>query len=76
MQDKALSCHAALCGATLARAHARSGCAARIAGYLGSGGAFDAAIADFAVAYAEQTERDWRSFLDAIKAGLIDAHEN
>jgi uncharacterized protein (DUF2252 family) len=76
MEDKALPCHAALCGATLARAHARSGCAARIAGYLGSGGAFDAAIADFAVAYAEQTERDWRSFLDAIKAGLIDAHEN
>ncbi len=65
--------HAVLCGATLARAHARSGDAARIAGYMGSGGVFDAAIADFAMAYAAQVERDWRLFLEAIKAGVIEA---
>jgi uncharacterized protein (DUF2252 family) len=73
MSDAALAHHATLCGATLARAHARSGDAARISGYMGSGGVFDAAIADFALAYAAQTESDWRSFLDAIKSGQIEA---
>ena len=63
--------YAMLCGSTLARAHARSGDAARMSGYMGSGGAFDAAIADFAMAYAVQVERDWRHFLDAIKSGVI-----
>jgi uncharacterized protein (DUF2252 family) len=46
LTDAALVHRATLCGATLARAHARSGDAARIAGYMGSGGVFDAAIAD------------------------------
>jgi uncharacterized protein (DUF2252 family) len=73
LATQAMPNHAVLCGATLARAHARSGDAARIAGYMGSGGVFDAAIADFAVAYAEQVERDWRMFLEAIKAGVIEA---
>jgi uncharacterized protein (DUF2252 family) len=73
MSDAALTHHAMLCGATLARAHARSGDAARISGYMGSGGVFDAAIADFAMAYAAQAESDWRLFLDAIKSGLIEA---
>jgi hypothetical protein len=40
---------------------------------MGSGGVFDAAIADFAMAYAAQVERDWRLFLEAIKAGVIEA---
>jgi uncharacterized protein (DUF2252 family) len=71
--DAALTCYAALCGSTLARAHARSGDAARLAGYMGSGGAFDTAIADFAMTYAGQVERDWRAFVDAIKAGTIEA---
>jgi uncharacterized protein (DUF2252 family) len=73
MATQALLHHALLCGATLARAHARSGDAARIAGYMGSGGVFDAAIADFAVAYARQVEQDWRMFLEAIKSGVIEA---
>ena len=73
LSDAALAHHATLCGATLARAHARSGDAARIAGYMGSGGVFDAAIADFAMAYTVQTERDWRQFVDAVKAGRIEA---
>lgn len=75
MADGALSQYATLCGAALARAHTRSGDAARIAGYMGAGGVFDAAIADFAIAYAGQVERDWRLFLEAIKAGLLDARE-
>ena len=74
LAEGALVYYAALCGTTLARAHARSGDTPCIAGYMGSGGAFDAAIASFAVAYAAQTEADWRLFLEAIKSGLIAAH--
>ena len=71
--EQATPHHAILCGVALARAHARSGDAARIAGYMGSGGAFNAAVADFAIAYAEQVERDYLLFLEAIKAGAIEA---
>lgn len=42
---------------------------------MGSGGAFDTAIADFAMAYAEQVEHDWRAFVEAIKAGAIEARD-
>jgi uncharacterized protein (DUF2252 family) len=52
-----------LCGAALARAHARSGGAHAIAGYLGRGEVFDGAVEDFAVAYADQTERDYAAFV-------------
>jgi hypothetical protein len=44
-----------------------------ISAYLGDGTEFDKAIAQFAVAYADQTERDWRALLDAIEAGRIGA---
>ncbi len=50
--------YAGWCGRSLARAHARSGDAAMISGYLGRSDAFDAAIARFSAAYADQTERD------------------
>jgi uncharacterized protein (DUF2252 family) len=73
LADAALPYHALLCGRTLARAHARSGDAARIAGYMGNGTAFDTAIAGFAMAYAAQTERDFRLFLEGIKSGVIEA---
>jgi uncharacterized protein (DUF2252 family) len=73
LAESSLSHHATLCGLTLARAHARSGDAAAIAGYMGSGGAFDAAIASFASAYAEQTQEDWKLLRAAIKSGQIDA---
>jgi uncharacterized protein (DUF2252 family) len=73
LAEGALPYHATLCGVTLARAHARSGDSARIAGYIGTGTAFDSAIASFALAYAAQTQADWRLFLEAIKAGQIDA---
>jgi uncharacterized protein (DUF2252 family) len=73
LAETSLTHHATLCGLTLARAHARSGDPAAIAGYMGSGGAFDAAISAFAVAYAEQTQEDWKLLRAAIKSGQIDA---
>ncbi len=73
LEEEALRFYAQLCGATLARAHARSGDAAMISGYLGATENFDAAIATFAVAYADQTDRDYKVFLAAIKAGKIAA---
>jgi uncharacterized protein (DUF2252 family) len=62
-----------LCGWVLARAHARTGDPAMIAGYLGKTESFDEAIAKFAASYADQTERDHASFLKAIRAGKIQA---
>ncbi len=59
------------CGWALARAHARSGDPAMIAGYLGNGEAFDDAIVKFASAYADQTELDHAALVKAIKAGTI-----
>jgi uncharacterized protein (DUF2252 family) len=60
------------CGRTLARAHARSGVAPEIAGYLGGGRRFDRAVTEFAVAYADQTVRDHAALRDAVAAGRID----
>jgi uncharacterized protein (DUF2252 family) len=62
-----------LCGWTLARAHARSGAAAAIAGYLGRAPTFVDAIATFAVAYADQTRRDHAALVDAIRRGRVAA---
>jgi uncharacterized protein (DUF2252 family) len=61
------------CGWTLARAHARSGQPALIAGYLGESDVFDRAIADFAVAYADQSEKDHESLTRAVRAGKLEA---
>jgi hypothetical protein len=58
-----------VCGRTLARAHAKAGDAATIAGYLGTSTAFDDAVAEYAVAYADQVEKDYESFKAAIRAG-------
>jgi uncharacterized protein (DUF2252 family) len=60
-----------LCGWALARAHARSGDPAQISGYLGSNETFDRAIAVFAEAYADQTERDHAALLGAVRAGRV-----
>ncbi len=65
-----------LCGWVLARAHARTGDPSWIAGYLGKTVAFDRAIEKFAIAYADQTERDHASFLKAIRAGRIQARSS
>jgi uncharacterized protein (DUF2252 family) len=69
----ALPFYAALCGRTLARAHARAGDAVAISAYLDDGPEFDKAIAKFASAYADQTERDWRALRGAIEGGRIGA---
>jgi uncharacterized protein (DUF2252 family) len=61
------------CGWTLARAHARSGEPALIAGYLGASDVFDKAIAHFATAYADQTERDYEAVVKAVRNGKLEA---
>jgi hypothetical protein len=60
-------------GNVLARAHARSGDAAVISGYLGDSNSFELAITDFALNYADQTERDHALLLAAIKSGRLKA---
>jgi uncharacterized protein (DUF2252 family) len=62
-----------LCGATLARAHARWGDRLAIASYLGKGDTFDRAIADFSSAYADQNERDYEAFAAAVTSGRLAA---
>jgi uncharacterized protein (DUF2252 family) len=59
IETKALGAYANLCGRTLARAHARTGDPARIAGYMGQSDVFDDALAEFAMSYAGQTARDF-----------------
>ena len=63
-------------GAVLARAHARSGDAAVISGYLGEETTFDEAIGLFAQAYADQAEKDYEVFSDAVRKGRIEAAED
>ena len=63
-----------MCAHALARAHARSGDAAMMAGYMGSGRAFDDAIGEFAFEYASQNQSDYRAFIKAIREGRIKAH--
>ena len=63
--------YAEVCAWALARAHARSGNPAEIAGYLGRGDVFDEAIAAFSVSYADQTERDHAAIVAAVKAGRL-----
>jgi uncharacterized protein (DUF2252 family) len=58
-----------LCGETLARAHAKSGDATTLAGYLGSNDSFDEAIAEYALGYADQAEEDYEAFKTAIRSG-------
>jgi uncharacterized protein (DUF2252 family) len=66
-----LAIYARLCGWTLARAHARSGDRIAISSYLGKSDAFDQAIAEFSVAYADQNERDYEAMQAAVKEGRI-----
>jgi uncharacterized protein (DUF2252 family) len=70
---KQLIRYAALCGWILARAHAKSGDSATISGYLGKTDAFDKAMGKFALAYADQTERDHAALKAAVKAGKLKA---
>nr|WP_082071285.1 DUF2252 domain-containing protein [Pseudomonas sp. 5] len=68
-----LKMYAEWCGSTLARAHAKSGDAALISGYLGKTDSFDRAIGSFAVAYAKQNAKDYAALLSAEKSGRIRA---
>lgn len=68
-----LMIHTQLCAAALARAHARTCHPCLTGGYLGRGVGFDEAIGDFAVAYADQNERDYEALLTAIDKGQIEA---
>ncbi len=67
--------YAEWCGWALARAHAKSGDAAMVSGYLGTSARFDNAIAKFALAYAEQNARDHQALLKAISDGRITTYE-
>ncbi|GHB48281.1 hypothetical protein GCM10010377_43960 [Streptomyces viridiviolaceus] len=62
-----------LCGASLARAHARSGDPLAIAAYLGGGDRFDRALTEFAQSYADQNERDHEALQAASRSGRIRA---
>jgi uncharacterized protein (DUF2252 family) len=64
-----------ICGWTLARAHARTGDAALIGGYLGKNDTFDLALAKFAVSYADQADRDHATLVKAIRAGQLKAQD-
>ncbi len=73
MDPSGLETYGRVCGWTLARAHARSGDRIAIAAYLGSGRAFDRAMASFAEAYADQNERDYRALQEAVASGRVAA---
>ena len=68
--------YVAICGWTLARAHARTGDAAVIGGYLGKNDQFDLALGSFATSYADQAERDHLALVKAIRAGRVKAEAN
>jgi uncharacterized protein (DUF2252 family) len=71
MPFTAMTMYARVCGETLARAHARSGDRVAIAGYLGKSDVFDRSIARFAERYADQNERDYAVFQQAIASGRL-----
>jgi hypothetical protein len=63
--------YALVCGEVLAKGHARSGDPCALAGYLGTSSKLDAAISEFALAYADRTAKDHERFVAAIKSGKI-----
>jgi len=73
LSPKRLSAYAGLCGKTLAFAHARSGDAMMIRGYIGEDETFDDAMVEYADRYADVTERDHRRLAEAISDGEVQA---
>jgi len=71
--DNLLRAYSKICGVALARAHARSGDAAMISGYMGASSTFDDAICEFAVDYADQAQRDYRAMVKAVREGRVKA---
>jgi Uncharacterized protein conserved in bacteria (DUF2252) len=68
---RAMRAYAKVCGLTLARAHDKASDTAMIAGYLGSIDHFDEAIGDYAVGYGDQVERDYKTFVKAVRDGRL-----
>jgi len=75
MTPTGLTFYAHACGETLARAHARSGDPIALAAYLGKKDRFDQSVTDFSERYADQNERDYKAFSDAIRSGRLDVLE-
>ena len=71
LDERGVSTYLDLCSASLARAHARTGDAVLISGYLGGGDVFEKAIGDFAVNYADQTEKDYDALVEAANSGRV-----
>ena len=71
LDEAGLGTYLAVCSLCLARAHARTGDPAAIAGYLGKSKAFDKAIGKFAEAYADQAEKDYQALVEAVDSGQI-----
>jgi len=69
-----LAIYARACGWALARAHAKAGGPWTISGYLGKGRDFDEAMGKFALAYADQAERDHAALKTAVRAGIIEVN--
>jgi hypothetical protein len=75
MKPLGMTIYAKACGWTLARAHARSGDPVAIAAYLGTSDKFDVARNDFSARYADQNERDYQAFAEAVRSGRLEAIE-
>ena len=75
MSPIGLTFYAGICGWTLARAHARSGDPIAIAEYLDEDDQFDRSITDFSRRYADQNERDYEAFAEAVRSGRLAALE-
>ena len=76
MKPGGLSAYGAICGWTLARAHARSGDAVAISSYLGTKDPFDQAMAALGETYADQNERDYQALREAAGEGRIAVHND
>jgi uncharacterized protein (DUF2252 family) len=74
MKQSNLKNYATLCGTALARAHARSADAAVLTGYMGKSTAFEDALVEFSVLYADQNERDHAALIKAIRSGKVEAN--
>jgi uncharacterized protein (DUF2252 family) len=75
LDEAGLRTYAGVCSLCLARAHARTGDVNAILGYVGKAGVLGRAIGAFAVAYADQTERDYQLLVEAEKSGRIAAEK-
>ena len=75
MKPLGMTLYAKVCGWTLARAHARSGDPVAIASYLGKSDKFDLSITDFSARYADQNEKDYEAFADAVRTGRLEASD-